>query len=100
MEYTSEFGEINLEFPFGSDRLIVQFNEAFDDNLLSKLHVANLAPESHGHVYEDVFMTSLPEAIQLSTGSDGTIDFQMSNFDASLTINADRIFLEGQSFQV
>ena len=96
MENTDRQGKIDLEFPFGSRRLVIQF----EGNLLPKLHVANLAPESHGHVYEDVFMTSLPEAILMSTGSDATIDFQMSNFDASLTLNSDRIFLEGQGFQV
>ena len=102
LDYTGESGEIDLEFPYGTDRALLEFRDVFGESLLHKTHVVNFASGSHGHVDDDVFKTTLPDTIDLNTsGSDVTIDFTLSGVDASLMTSADALFLQnGSNFQV
>ena len=62
--------------------------------LLDKFHVVNFAPESHGFIDDDVFMTTRSELLTRSTsGVSFQLDFTLSGVDASIVASTDSLFL-------
>ena len=54
----------------------------------------NFAPESHGFIDDDVFMTTRSELLTRSTsGVSFQLDFTLSGVDASIVASTDSLFL-------
>ena len=55
--------------------------------------MVNFAPESHGFIYDYVFIPTLPDPIPLNTNRNiFKIDFTLSGFDASIVASTDALF--------
>ena len=55
--------------------------------------MVNFASGSHGFIYDDVFLPTLPDPIPLNTNRNiFKIDFTLSGVDASIVASTDAIF--------
>ena len=96
-------GNFQLEFPYGTERVTLQFVD-YADTLQDKTHIVTFEVGESGVIYEEVIMQRLPEPIIFDSREESVIEIDTGGDEGTLgniTIPANSVYdADGNLYEV
>ena len=103
LDYTDEFGNFQLEFPFGTERVTLRIVDEFGETFQPKTHTVTFTTGQSGIVVETILLTELPVPVVIDTTEENVLDVASGEGDeiAAVILPPNSIYdADGNLFEV
>ena len=79
LRYTGEFGNFDLEFPYGTERVTLRIVDANGGQFQTKIHTITFATGQYGVTVDTIPLVELPTPVVIDSTQENTIDVTTSD---------------------